>query len=252
MNELIILSIIQGITEFIPVSSSAHLILAEKLLGINQANLTLDVSLHIGSFIAIILFFTKNSENVLSNKKTLLKIIISSIPVTLVGILLIKFNLISYLRNYEVIGWSTIIFGILLYLSDLKKEKFKIKNDFTYKSAVIVGLFQILSLIPGTSRSGITLTGSRFLKFNKIDSAKISFLTSIPVLFLASIYNIFKIYNLNNFNFSIYNLLAIFLSFIISYLTIKYFLQYLRNYNLRIFIIYRLFLGIFLLFYVYK
>ena len=248
MFELIILSIIQGITEFIPVSSSAHLILASDYLYINKNNLTLDVSLHIGSFLAIIFYFTKDLKEFLNSKETIIKIFISSIPITIVGFLLIKLNIINYFRTYTVIGYSTIIFGVLLYISDLNSNNSKkLETDFTYKSAISIGLFQILSLIPGVSRSGITLTAARYLNYNLIDSAKLSFLTSVPVLFYASGYNLIKIYKEKNLDISILNILGILLSFIFSYLTIRFFLKFLKNFNLNIFVIYRIILGIIIL-----
>lgn len=251
MSELILLSIIQGVTEFIPISSSAHLILASEFLEINKNNITLDISLHIGSFFAIIFYYTKNLENFLKNKKLLIKILLSSIPVTIFGIILIKLNIVDYLRSYKVIGISTIIFGLLLYFSDINKSQKIIKKDFNYKSALIIGLFQILSLIPGTSRSGITLTGARFIGFNKIEAAKISFLTSIPILFYASAYNLLKIIEENSFKISTLNLMGIVLSFFFSYLTIKFFLKFLERFNLTTFVIYRIILGTLILIYVY-
>lgn len=248
MFELIILSIIQGLTEFIPVSSSAHLILASEYLYINKNNLTLDVSLHIGSFIAIVFYFTKDLKEFLKTKETMMKIFISSLPVAIVGVLLIKLNIINYLRTYTIIGYSTIIFGVLLYICDLNSNNSKkIETDFTYKSAISIGLLQILSLVPGVSRSGIVLTAARFLNYNLIDSAKLSFLTSIPVLFYATGYNLIKIYKENNLDISISNILGIFLSFIFSYLTIRFFLGFLKNFNLNMFVIYRIILGIIIL-----
>ena len=118
MIEVIILSVVQGITEFIPVSSSAHLILISKYFNFNNSSLTLDVSLHIGSLLAIIVYFKKDIINFTKNKNIFLKIIISSIPTMIVGYFLIHFSIIDYLRDYKLIGWMTIIFGVLLYFSD--------------------------------------------------------------------------------------------------------------------------------------
>jgi undecaprenyl-diphosphatase len=169
----------------------------------------------------------------------------------IVGFLLIKLDLIDILRNYKLIGWTTIIFAILLYISDLIKTNKTIQKDFNLKSALFVGLFQVLSLVPGVSRSGITITAGRFLNFNRADSAKISFLISIPTLAAVGIYNLKNIYSENNYEFSILNFFAIFLSFFFSYITIKYFLFYLKKFNLTIFVIYRIFLGIIILLFSY-
>ncbi len=251
MSELILLSIIQGVTEFLPISSSAHLILASEFLLINKNNLTLDISLHIGSLIAIIFYFTGDLKNFVIDKSIIVKIIITSVPVTIFGIILLKFNLINYIRNYEVIGWSSIVFAIFMFISDRFKNKYSINKDFNFKSAIIIGIFQIISLIPGASRSGITITGARFLNFNKIESAKISFLTAIPVLFYVSSYNIAKIIKQDDIKISIINFIAILFSFIFSYITIKFFLKFLQKFNLTFFVIYRIILGIVILYYVY-
>ena len=125
MHEVFFLSIIQGVTEFLPISSSAHLIIVSKYFNFNNAGLGIDISLHLGSLLAIIFYFKKDLLSFTDNKNLFFKIILSSMPVMIFGFILIKFNLIDYLRNYKVIGWSTIIFGVLLYFSDLVKAKKK-------------------------------------------------------------------------------------------------------------------------------
>ena len=251
MAEIIFLSIIQGITEFLPVSSSAHLILFSNYFNFNNQSLTLDISLHLGSLLAIIFYFKKDLLDFVSNKFLFLKILISSIPIMIFGFCLVKLNLIEYLRSYEIIGWTTIIFGVLLYFSDLKKTKKKINKDFKYSTALYIGLFQVLSLVPGVSRSGIAITGSRFLNFSRLDSAKISFLISIPALTLVSLYNLQILIIEKNFEVSKINFIGIILSFLFSYLTIKYFLNYIKKFSLTVFVFYRIFLGTIILIYVY-
>ena len=213
MIGIVILSMVQGITEFLPISSSSHLIIITNYFGFSNADLTLDVSLHTGSLLAIILYFNNDLKNFYKNKIFFIKIIVSTIPLILFGYGLTKFNLIDSLRNYEVIGWATIIFGIILFLSDWKKTNKSIEKNFDYRSVIFIGIFQILSLIPGVSRSGIIITSARFLNYNRIDSAKISFFTSIPVLALLGAYNIYKIISLNSFTVSYDNLLGIIMSF---------------------------------------
>ena len=132
MIEIFLLSLIQGITEFIPVSSSSHLIIVSDYLNFNNQSLSIDVSLHIGSFLAVIIFFNKEIINFVDNKTIFLKIIFSSIPVMLVGLILVKTNLIDTLRNIKIIGWSTIIFAIFLYISDKFKVNKKIKKKFYF------------------------------------------------------------------------------------------------------------------------
>ena len=247
MIEIFILSLVQGITEFLPISSSSHLILVSKYINFENQGLSFDISLHIGSFLAVITYFRKDTINFIKNKNLFYKIFISSIPVMLVGFFLVKYNLIDRLRNIQVIGWATIIFGILLFVSDKMSLDKKIEKNFSYSSAIIIGILQIASLIPGVSRSGIGITAARFLQFDRYDSAKISFLLSIPILAAVSLFGISNLINSNNLSFSILNLTAIFLSFIFSYVTIKFFLQYIKKFSLNIFVIYRLVIGIILL-----
>ena len=251
MTELVILSIIQGIAEFLPVSSSAHLIIVSKYFSFSNANLTLDMSLHLGSLLAILFYFKEDLINFVDNKELFKKIIITSVPTSIVGIILIKLNYIDFFRSFKIIGWSTIIFGVILFFSDLRKTNNNILNNFNNKNVLIIGLLQILSLIPGVSRSGIIITGARFLNFNRVDAAKLSFLTSIPILILVSIFNFHKLIVQNNFEISLYNIIGISLSFIFSYITIKYFINFLKHFSLKFFILYRIFLGLIILFYVY-
>ena len=180
------------------------------------------------------------------------KIIVTSIPVLITGLLLVKTNYINIFRSYSVIGWSSIVFGLFLFLSDLKNSNKNIKSNFNYKNSFFIGFFQILSLIPGVSRSGIIITSARMLNYNRIDAAKISFLTSLPVLISVSLYNLQKIVTEDNLDISLMNLTGIFLSFIFSYLTIKFLLIFLKKFNLTIFVLYRIIMGTVILLYVYN
>ena len=251
MIEVLILSLIQGVTEFLPISSSSHLILFSKLTNFQNQSLSLDVSLHIGSFLAVITFFYKDLIEFVKNKDLFIKILISSLPVMILGFLLIQTDLISELRNIKVIGWMTLLFGVLLYISDKFNMHKNIESDFTYKSALMIGFFQMISLVPGVSRSGITITAARLLKFNRYDAAKISFLLSIPTLAVVSIFGIKNILSAENINISFLNLFSILLSFVFSFITIKYFLQYIKSFSLDIFVIYRVILGIVILTFAY-
>ena len=185
--ETLILSIIQGISEFIPVSSSAHLLIISRLSDFNVSNLQLDISLHLGSLLAIIFFFRKELINIINNKNLFLLIVIGSIPLVIVGYIFYSTNLIDQFRNLKVIAWTTLIFGVLLYFSDKFELKNKISSELNIKSIIIIGLFQILAIIPGVSRSGIVITASRFLKFDRVESSKIAFYLSIPALAGASV-----------------------------------------------------------------
>ena len=247
MIEIFILSLIQGITEFLPISSSSHLILVSEFLNFKNQGLSLDVSLHIGSFMAVVIYFYKDISNFFYNKVLFFKIFISSIPVMIIGFFLVKSGLIEKIRNLETIAWTTIIFGILLYISDRFKLEKEIKNNFSYKSAIFIGFLQILSLVPGVSRSGIAITAARLLNFKRIDSAKISFLISIPILGAVSLFGLKNLIMEENGTLTKVNLISILLSFIFSFITIKYFLNYLKKFNLNFFVFYRILLGVIIL-----
>ncbi len=251
MIEIFILSLIQGVTEFLPISSSSHLVIASDYLKLEN-NLSIDVSLHIGSFLAVLVYFYKDILNFYENKVLFIKIVISSIPVMLSGIILIETNFIEKIRNIEVIALTTIVFGILLFISDKFKNEKNIEKNFSFKSAIYIGILQILSLIPGVSRSGIAITAARFLKFKRIDSAKISFLISIPILGAVSIFGLKNILFAESQYDAKINIFAIFLAFLFSLITIKFFLKYLNKFSLNIFVYYRVLLGIILLILAYS
>lgn len=243
--ETLILSIIQGISEFIPVSSSAHLLIISRLSDFNVSNLQLDISLHLGSLLAIILFFRKELINIINNKNIFLLIILGSIPLVIVGYIFYSTNLIDQFRNLKVVAWTTLIFGILLYFSDKFELKNKISSELNIKNIIIIGLFQILAIIPGVSRSGIVITASRFLKFDRVESSKIAFYLSIPALAGASVLG-FKDVIDDQINFDNMFIFSTSASFLFSYFTIKYFLIYVKMFSLSFFVIYRIVLSIIL------
>ena len=247
MIEILFLSIIQGITEFLPISSSSHLILISEYLNFEDKSLSVDVSLHIGSFLAVLVYFYKDLINFFENRILFLKIIVSSLPTMIIGFFLVKSGIIDKIRNLELIAWTTVIFGVLLFISDRFKIDNSIRNNFSFKAAIFIGLLQILSLIPGVSRSGIAITAARLLNFKRVDAAKISFFLSIPILGAVSIFGLNNIIFSENTYFAKLNLISILLSFFFSILTIKYFLKYINKFNLNIFVIYRIFLGMGLL-----
>ena len=249
--EILILSVIQGASEFLPVSSAAHLVLVSKYYAFTNQNLLIDICLHLGSLIAIIVYFRNDLFHFIKNKNFLIKILVGTIPIIPVGYILYQTRLIDQLRNLEVIGWMSLIFGILLYLSDRSKVTKTIDTEFTNKSAVFIGLFQVLALIPGVSRSGITITSGRFLGFNRFDSAKISFFLSIPTLSAASIIGIYNIYREESTELNFLAIIAVIFSFIFSYITISLFFNFIKKFSLNIFIIYRIFLSLLILGVVY-
>ncbi len=249
--EILILSAIQGISEFLPISSEAHLVLISEYYSFVNQNLLIDICLHLGSLIAIIFYFRDDLFNFIKNKNFLIKIIIGTIPIIPVGYIFYQTGLIYQIRSLEVIGWTSLVFGIILYISDRTKIRKKIDLDFTTKSAIFIGLFQVLALIPGVSRSGITITSGRLLGFNRFDSSKISFFLSIPTLTAASILGIYNIFKEDSTELNFLAIIAVIFSFIFSYITIALFLKFVEKFSLNLFIIYRIIFSLFILSVVY-
>jgi len=249
--EILLLSAIQGISEFLPVSSVAHLVIISKYYEFVNQNLLIDICLHLGSLIAIIFYFRNDLLHFIKNKYFLIKIFVGTIPIIPIGYILYETGLVDQLRNIKVIGWMSLIFGILLYISDKSKVSKKINTEFSNKSAIIIGLFQTLALIPGVSRAGITITSGRLLGFDRLDSAKISFFLSIPTLGAASLLAIYNIYKEGSAELNFLAVVAVIFSFIFSYITIALFLKFIQKFSLNIFIIYRIALSLFILAVVY-
>ena len=249
--EIFLLSIIQGVSEFLPVSSTAHLILASKIYEFENQSLLIDISLHLGSLLAILYYFKKDIFSFNKNKNLFFKIILGTLPIIIVGYFLYSTNIIQQIRNINVIAWTTLFFGLLLYIADKNRFLKKIDSDFNIKSVLIIGLFQILALIPGVSRAGITIIAGRILGFNRTDSSKIAFYLSIPALMGASFLGIKDLFDESiDFNFLV--LFGVFFSFLFSLMTIKLFMKYIKNFSLNIFVIYRIILAVILFYIIYS
>ena len=248
--EILILSIVQGISEFLPVSSSAHLFLVSEIYKFKSQSLLVDVGLHLGSLLAIIFYFRNELKEIVNNKNLLFLMVLGSLPLIILGAIIYKTGLINYFRNIEVIAWTTLIFALLLYIADKFENKKKIETDLELKSILIIGVFQILALIPGVSRSGIVITAGRFLNFSRYDSTKISFYLSIPAIAGASFLSLKSLVD-KNIDLNLIVLVSILLSFIFSYLTIKYFLIFVKKFTLNTFVIYRIILSAILFLIIY-
>jgi len=249
--EVLILAFVQGFSEFIPVSSSGHLIIISEIYNFNVGSLQLDISFHLGSLFAIIFYFRNDLLNITKNKNLFLLIILGSLPLIIIGYIFFTTGLVDYFRNLKIIAWTTLLFGLLLFFSDRSKINQKLDTNLNYKTILIVGLFQILAIIPGVSRSGIAITASRFLNFDRVDSSKIAFYLSIPALAGASFLGIKDILN-SSINFELIFLFSIIFSFFISYLTIKYFIIYVKKFDLKFFVYYRIFLSLILFVIIYS
>ena len=245
--QILIISIFQGITEFLPVSSSAHLNLLSIFFNYKENELIINVSAHIGSLLAVVFFFKNEILNFGKNKKLFNRVLIASVPLFLFGYLFVNYNLVNEFRSLKLIGWTTILFGIFLYFSDRFSTNRDIDKNYTLKNAIIIGFLQILALVPGVSRSGIIITGARLLKFNRSDAAKVSFLMSIPALAGTGVFGIYSLINKGDNLLNLNSILTIIFSFFFSYITIKYFLIYLRKFNLNLIVGYRIVFGVMVL-----
>jgi undecaprenyl-diphosphatase len=192
---LLLIALIQGVTEFLPVSSSGHLILLPSLSGLEDQGQVIDVAAHVGTLAAVILYFWSDVRLALGGMLRLMRgkidtqgaflalcLLISTVPVILFGSFLKVTGLADALRSIAVIGWAMLIFGIVLYWADQNGPTERKAEQWTLKHALTMGLWQCLALIPGTSRSGITITGARMLGYNRTDAARLSMLMSIPTI----------------------------------------------------------------------
>ena len=246
--KIIILGIVQGIAEFLPISSNAHLIMVEQLLDYHNHNEILNLVFHLGSLLAIITYFFSELLGLLKKPKMIFNIIAATIPVIIVGYFVHKFRLINYeYFSIKIIAITLIVFGIILFISDKINHSKILYKDLNLKSSLIIGLFQIISLIPGVSRSGITLTAGRFLGYSRFEAAKFSFFLSIPTTAGACFLGVLDLIKTNNSDLNYIAIIGFITSFLSSYLTIKFFLSFISKFNLNIFIYYRIILGVFIL-----
>lgn len=257
--QVFVLSIVQGISEFLPISSSAHLILVPKLLGWADQGLAFDIALHVGTLIAILWYFKGDLIPLIKDFFTSLRlrknvgqshlawaVIVGTIPVGIIG-LLCKDFIEENLRSPLVIACSTIFFGLILWFGD-KKAGNKELISMSLKLALLVGIAQAIALIPGTSRSGITMSAAMLLGFSRVQSARFSFLLSIPVITLAGLLASFDIAKEGiNEPYSML-LAAVVLSAVSAYLCVKWLIVLLSKSTMLPFVVYRIVLGIFLLY----
>ncbi|TBR43431.1 undecaprenyl-diphosphate phosphatase [Marinomonas agarivorans] len=265
--QIVLLALIQGLTEFLPVSSSAHLILPAQLFNWPDQGLAFDVAVHFGTLIAVVSYFYQDTFSIgkswclsvldpkseqAKDEKCMLGwyIIIATIPAGLAGYLFMGF-IETHLRSVEVIAWMTIVFGILLWIADKFFKASKSINELSKSTSLLIGLSQAVALIPGTSRSGVTMTMALFLGFKREVAARFSFLLSIPLISLAAFY---KLGHLITSDVTVdwgAIIVGTALSMISAYVCIYFFLKWLNSIGFTVFLIYRLLLGFFLLGLVY-
>ena len=245
---ILILSAIQGITEFLPISSQSHLILTSYLLGLKDQGIGFDIALHAGSLIAILIYYRNEIKKILSLTSEgldyLKLMVIGSIPLPIIGLLFIDTVSVN-MRSISSIALMTLLFAVILYLADAKKkdEITKLTNISVF-TIIFIGLMQTLAIMPGVSRSGIVITAALLVNFSREDSIKIAFLLSMPAIFMATVYQSMQLYKIGNVAILNEHLLGMFLSFIFSYITIHLFISTINKISFTPYIIYRLILGV--------
>lgn len=258
--QIIVLALVQGLTEFLPISSSAHLILVPVLTGWPDQGLAFDVVVHLGTLTAVVWYFRKDvsqlsvdwtqsclKKKTIGESRLAWMVILGTIPVAVIGLLLHDF-IDNSLRSPIVIAWATIGFGLLLGLADyVGKNNTKNEYKLNWKNAAVISFSQVLALIPGTSRSGITMTAGLFTGLTRQAAARFSFLLSIPVILMAGSYKTLKLIQEGNaidwFSIS----LGYALSALSAYICIHYFMKLLEKMGMTPFVIYRVAQGVILL-----
>ncbi|MGI9481669.1 MAG: undecaprenyl-diphosphate phosphatase [Hyphomicrobiales bacterium] len=258
IEQIIVLAIVQGITEFLPVSSSGHLILVPTLSGWKDQGLITDVMVHMGSFVAVLVYFwrdvvklTKGGIDLLRLKFTLnarmaLWIIIGTIPAVIFGLYVKKTGLIDQVRGAEIVAWNAIIFGILMYIADRFGPKQKHMEDIGWRTALAIGVAQAIAIIPGTSRSGITMTAGRALSMTRPEAARFSFLLGIPAIAGAGVLVLSEAVAAGE-TISGDAVLAAVLTFFSALAAIAFLMALVKRVSFLPFVIYRLALGFLLL-----
>lgn len=241
-------SLIQGITEFLPISSSAHLYLIQNIFKWTDNALIFALGAHLGTFLALV-FFNRKLFITFKKNDRLIFALISSLPVIFLGGLMGLYGFYNFKSNLFIIAIACMLGGVLLDFSDNLNKKNKNNNTIKLRDSIIIGIFQILALIPGMSRSGSVITAMRFIGINRKLSIEFSLLTGIPVLFTACCFGIYKVVDINYLDLSkLFTIVLI--SFITATLTIHFFFKWIKKFSFRIFSIYRVLLGIFILIYI--
>ncbi|MDU8942374.1 undecaprenyl-diphosphate phosphatase [Ovoidimarina sediminis] len=261
---LFLVAVIQGLTEFLPVSSSGHLILLPNLSGLEDQGQVIDVAVHVGTLGAVILYFWADVKRaILGLPKVLtwqidgpdawlaLCLIVATIPVVIAGLILKLTGLDDAMRSVAVIGWAMLIFGLVLYWADQKGPTTRVASEWTLKHALVMGLWQAIALIPGTSRSGITITAGRWLGYARHDSAKLAMLMSIPTILASGTLLGAEVAMTADAAAARDGAIAAVFAFIAALLALTVMMRLLRSVSFTPYVIYRVILGIVLLWIAY-
>jgi undecaprenyl-diphosphatase len=259
---IIVLAIVQGITEFLPISSSAHLVLVPIFAGWPDQGLIMDVAVHIGTLGAVLVYFWRDVWMMLRGLINFTKgkqdpgarlavlVVVATLPVIVAGYFINPY-IGPEIRSITVIGWTTLGFGILLYISDKIGLTIRRVEHSGFADALIIGFMQCLALIPGTSRSGITMTAARFLGFERVDAARFSMLLSIPAILGAGVLKGKELYESGNAELTNEALMGAGISFITAYIAVIIMMAWLKRASFTPFVIYRILLGCGLLYFAY-
>lgn len=257
---LFLVAVIQGITEFLPVSSSGHLIVLPGLTGLEDQGQVIDVAVHVGTLFAVVLYFWGDVRQAIVGLPRLMigradtqgaclamLLLIASIPVVAFGLILHLTGLDAEMRSIEVIGWAMLIFGVVLYWADQTGPRRKDDSEWNFQDAMVMGVWQAVALIPGTSRSGITITGARFLGYSRRDAAKISMLMSIPTIFASGV--LLGVESVITANMAVLRdgFIAAVLAFISALIALSAMMKLLNSVSFTPYVIYRVMLGLVLL-----
>ncbi|MDA3857127.1 MAG: undecaprenyl-diphosphate phosphatase [Roseovarius sp.] len=261
---IFLVAVLQGVTEFLPISSSGHLILLPKLTGLQDQGQMMDVAVHVGTLLAVMIYFWGDLRGAIAGLPRLLRgradtpgarlallLLIATVPVIVIGLVLQLTGLEDKMRSITVIGWTTLVFGLLLYWSDQRGESVKTAEDWTIKDAITLGLWQALALIPGTSRSGITITGARFLGYERRDAAKVSMLMSVPTIFASGVFLGGKVALNADLALLRDGTIAALFAFCAALLALSLMMRLLRSVSFTPYVIYRIILGLSLLGFAY-
>ncbi|MCR8549441.1 undecaprenyl-diphosphate phosphatase [Salipiger sp. P9] len=265
MLQLILLALVQGITEFLPISSSGHLILLPNLTGMADQGQAIDVAVHVGTLAAVVLYFWRDVKVAALGTLALLRrdyaapgarlalgLAIATVPVVIFGLILKLTGLDEALRSVAVIGWTMLGFGIVLYWADQKGPEIRNEEDWGPLDALKMGLWQAVALIPGTSRSGITITGARAMGYNRHDAAKISMLMSIPTIFASGVLLGAEVIADADMQLARDAAIGAVFAFAAALAALSLMMRLLRSVSFTPYVIYRIVLGVGLLWYAYS
>jgi undecaprenyl-diphosphatase len=256
---IVVLALVQGITEFLPISSSGHLVLVPLLTEWPDQGMSMDVAVHMGTLLAVLIYFWSDVWFMLRGTGRLIKgkrdpgatltgrVIIGTIPVVIVGYLMSRNMDMDALRTLEVIGWTTLVYGVLLWVADRMSMTVKRVEHMGVVDALIIGLMQCLALVPGTSRSGITMTAARMLGYERSESARFSMLLSMPTIAAAGALIVKDLIEAGDIRLTEQAGIAAGLSFVSALVAIWLMMGWLKHSGFMPFVIYRIILGCFLL-----